>query len=35
MGYILDAQDLLEKSVPEVIAGLQAQGVDAVVLVPV
>lgn len=35
MGYILDAQELLEKSVPEVIAGLQAQDVNAVILVPV
>jgi D-proline reductase (dithiol) PrdB len=35
MGYILDAQELLQKSVPKIIAGLQDQGVDAVVLVPV
>ncbi len=35
MGYILDARDLLEKSVPAIIAGLTAQDVDAVILVPV
>ena len=35
MGYILDTQDLLEQSVPRIIAGLQVQEVDAVVLVPV
>lgn len=35
MGYILDEQELLEKSVPQIITGLQNQGVDAVVLVPV
>jgi D-proline reductase (dithiol) PrdB len=35
MGYILDARELLQTSVPAMIAGLQEQGVDAVVLVPV
>lgn len=35
MGYILDAQELLEESVPAIIDGLKAQEVDAVVLVPV
>ena len=35
MGYILDQRDLLAQSVPKIIAGLQAQAVDAVVLVPV
>jgi D-proline reductase (dithiol) PrdB len=35
MGYILDEEELLQKSVPQIIAGLQNQGVDAVILVPV
>lgn len=35
MGYILDETELMEKSVPAIIAGLLAQEVDAVVLVPV
>lgn len=35
MGYILDATELLRDTVPQIIAGLRAQDVDAVVLVPV
>jgi hypothetical protein len=35
MGYILDATALLRDTVPQIIAGLRAQEVDAVVLVPV
>jgi D-proline reductase (dithiol) PrdB len=35
MGYILDERELLQESVPPIISGLQDQGVDAVVLVPV
>ncbi len=35
MGYILDARELLERSVPAIIGDLQAQEVDAVILVPV
>ncbi len=35
MGYILDETELLATSVPAMIAGLQAQEVDAVLLVPV
>ena len=35
MGYILDETELLEQSVPAIIADLLAQEVDVVVLVPV
>lgn len=35
MGYILDPAELLSGTVPQISAGLRAQGVDAVVLVPV
>jgi D-proline reductase (dithiol) PrdB len=35
MGYILDERELLEQSVPAIVAGLQTQAVDVVVLVPV
>ncbi|HSJ53141.1 MAG TPA: glycine/sarcosine/betaine reductase selenoprotein B family protein [Anaerolineae bacterium] len=34
MGYILDPRELLEKTVPEMVRCLQADGVDVVVLVP-
>jgi len=35
MGYILDAQELLQTSVPQMIAGLQDKEVDTVILLPV
>ena len=34
MGYLLDPTDLLEESISEIIAGLQEEDVDLVVLVP-
>ena len=34
MGFILDATELLEKSVPAVAERLRAEHVDAVALVP-
>lgn len=34
MGYILDPEELLAKTLPAIIAGLHRDGVDAVVLVP-
>jgi len=35
MGYILKPRELLERSVPAMIARMRAEGVDAVLLVPV
>jgi D-proline reductase (dithiol) PrdB len=35
MGYILEPTELVEKTAPEIAASLQAEGVEAVVLVPV
>ena len=34
MGYILDPEELLEKSIPEIVDRLHAEEVDVVVLVP-
>jgi hypothetical protein len=34
MGYLLDPRELLEETVPRIVAGLKAEGVEAVVLVP-
>lgn len=34
MGYILDPQELLEKSIPAIIEHLRADAVDVVVLIP-
>ena len=35
MGYILDPQELLEDTTPQIIRHLQEDGVDAVILIPV
>jgi hypothetical protein len=35
MGYILDEEELLRDTVPEIIARLKSEAVDAVILVPV
>jgi hypothetical protein len=34
MGYILEPRELVEETAPRIIAGLKAEGVEAVVLVP-
>ena len=35
MGYVLKPRELLEHSVPAMVARMRAEGVDAVLLVPV